>query len=340
MKRMMKQLAYIAATGSLVFMASCDKPPSVSTLMDDGASQFADGKIEEDYTPVNSGAALKSMLDDYAGSYGKPSCTQMSDDEFQKHQDKSDDTEPSEDHPANGAMLTVSDEDDLLRAFHDIYDATGTYLEFKVENGVVLDGEKLQDIYTTLQREDPIDVSGLQEWTWGCNDNVYIITFTYAVPINELIQIKKDTRLLVEQAAASIDTDNKTAYEIVYAVNEYLCDTVDYPQSKPYAPVTHTAYGALKNGVAVCEGYACAAKLLLNELSVVCDIQVGECVEGGGHAWNLVQLDGAWYQMDVTWNDGSAARTDYFLVTDDYMKKSRTWQEADYPSTPANAYAP
>jgi len=213
-------------------------------------------------------------------------------------------------------------------------------LEFKVENGVVLDGEKLQDIYTTLQREDPIDVSGVKEWTWGCQGDVYIITFTYDFPVDELIRIKKDTRQLVKDAVANIDTENKTEYEIVYAVNEYLCDTIDYPASEPYEPVTHTAYGALKNGIAVCEGYACAAKLLLNELSIVCDIQVGDCVEGGGHAWNLVQVDGEWYQMDVTWNDGSSSRTDYFLVTDDYMKKSRTWDESDYSATPSIAYTP
>lgn len=340
MKGFMKQIAYISATILLISMTACDKPPSVQTLMEEGASQFADGKKEEDYTPANSGAALKSMLDDYAGSYGKPSSTQMTDDEFKKHQSQSDSTEPSEGEAITAEVITISDEDDLLRAFHDVYDATGTYLEFKAENGVVLDGEKLQDIYTTLQREDPIDVSGVKEWTWGCQGDVYIITFTYDFPVDELIRIKKDTRQLVKDATANIDTENKTEYEIVYAVNEYLCDTVDYPASEPYEPVTHTAYGALKNGIAVCEGYACAVKLLLNEFSVVCDIQVGDCVEGGGHAWNLVQVDGEWYQMDVTWNDGSSSRTDYFLVTDDYMKKSRTWDEADYPTTPSIAYTP
>jgi hypothetical protein len=118
------------------------------------------------------------------------------------------------------------------------------------------------------------------------------------------------------------------------------CDTVYYPASEPYAPLTHTAYGALANGEAVCEGYACAAKLLLNELGILCDIQFGVCTNGGGHAWNLVELDGQWYQMDVTWNDGSADRSDYLLVTDDYMRKSRTWDESDYPACAQTAYAP
>ena len=120
-------------------------------------------------------------------------------------------------------------------------------------------------------------------------------------------------------------------YEKICAVNEYLCDNVYYPDEEPYEPVTHTAYGALKNGCAVCEGYACATKLILNSYGVECDIQVGDCLNGGGHAWNLVKLDGAWYQLDVTWDDQSNDRSDYLLVTDEYMKQSRTWKESDYP---------
>ena len=73
---------------------------------------------------------------------------------------------------------------------------------------------------------------------------------------------------------------------------------------------------------------------------IECDIQVGFCTNGGGHAWNLVELEGQWYQMDVTWNDSSAKRTDYLLVTDDYMKKSRTWDESDYPKCAPKAYTP
>lgn len=79
--------------------------------------------------------------------------------------------------------------------------------------------------------------------------------------------------------------------------------------------------------------------MMLNELNVPCDIEVGECINGGGHAWNLVQLDGEWYQMDVTWNDGGNWQ-EFFLVTDDFMRQSRTWNESQYPVSADKAYAP
>ena len=40
------------------------------------------------------------------------------------------------------------------------------------------------------------------------------------------------------------------------------------------------------------------------------------CVAGTGngepHMWNMLQLDGEWYNMDVTWDDGG--RYDYFCI--------------------------
>ncbi len=58
----------------------------------------------------------------------------------------------------------------------------------------------------------------------------------------------------------------------------------------------------------VCEGYARALKLLCQELDIPCVLAEGSAVVSangtpGGHMWNLVQVDGAWYAVDVTWND-------------------------------------
>lgn len=259
--------------------------------------------------------------------------------------DETPDTTPAPDETPDTtptpAMAEVGSWDDFLHVFHDAYNNTAEYVQFQFVNGYTLDlGTALQECYTELQREDPIDVSGVEQWSWGMQGNEYLVEIDYFYDIDAFIQMKQDTETLLDQAVASIDVSGMSDYEIVCAVNNYLCDTVYYPESEPYAPVTHTAYGAFHDGVAVCEGYACAAKLMLNEYGVLCDIQVGDCYEGGGHAWNLVQLDGQWYQMDVTWNDGGGDREAYLLVTDDYMKVSRYWDESKYPACATTAYQP
>lgn len=55
---------------------------------------------------------------------------------------------------------------------------------------------------------------------------------------------------------------------------------------------------ALLDGVAVCQGYAVAYQYLLEKLGVPCDVVVSR-----DHAWNTVELDGALYHVDTTYDD-------------------------------------
>lgn len=90
-----------------------------------------------------------------------------------------------------------------------------------------------------------------------------------------------------------------------------------------------TAYGALVNGDTVCKGYALAWKTLMDRIGIPCLIV---CKGDGTHLWNMVQLDGNWYHIDV--NSGNNAvpvlrgRCNYtdFLATDEHMlSKYQSW---------------
>lgn len=52
----------------------------------------------------------------------------------------------------------------------------------------------------------------------------------------------------------------------------------------------------------VCLGYAYAAQYLLRELDVPCTSVFGMSEEES-HAWNLIQMDGEYYYMDITWGE-------------------------------------
>ena len=334
--------------------------------MDSGASQFASGKTEEDYSIRTAGQILDDLINNFSGSYKIPTGSQMPGSDYDRARKQlggdspspapsadpsapSPSADPSDPSAASSAAPTpsptpsipqVGSWDDLMRVCHTALADTETYLTFDVVNGFTFDASTdVQTIYRELQREDPIYVSGLGSWSWGNSGNNYILEFHYDFPVDELIAMKEATPGLVDAAVNSIDAAGLSDYEIVLAVNNYLCDAAYYPAEEPYAPVTHTAYGAFHEGVSVCEGYACAAKLMLNEFGILCDIEIGVCTNGGGHAWNLVQLDGQWYQLDVTWND-CVSSLDYFLVTDDYMLQSRTWDFANYPASASEPYKP
>lgn len=62
----------------------------------------------------------------------------------------------------------------------------------------------------------------------------------------------------------------------------------------------YTAYGALVEGDAVCQGYALAYKLLLDRCGVDCKVVSSDRMN---HVWNLVEIDRNWYHVDATWDD-------------------------------------
>lgn len=63
---------------------------------------------------------------------------------------------------------------------------------------------------------------------------------------------------------------------------------------------SYTAYGALVNGVAVCEGYAKAYKYLLAQVDIHAFLCTSLEID---HMWNIVEIDGKYYHVDVTWDD-------------------------------------
>lgn len=62
----------------------------------------------------------------------------------------------------------------------------------------------------------------------------------------------------------------------------------------------YTAYGALGQQSAVCQGYAMAYMYLLDRVGIESDYCSSDALN---HAWNIVYIDGKSYHVDVTWDD-------------------------------------
>ena len=106
-----------------------------------------------------------------------------------------------------------------------------------------------------------------------------------------------------------------------------LCDRSDYEKSLilyrrlaeensyDFGEYHQTAYGALIEDKSVCAGYGRAYQALLQAVGIPCLYVTGLANNGyetGGHAWNIVKLDGYWYYCDPTWDD----RDDLFFGMD------------------------
>lgn len=105
-------------------------------------------------------------------------------------------------------------------------------------------------------------------------------------------------------------------------------------------------YGALFEGKANCLGYAKAYAALCHEAGII-SIPVYGTVPTGGHAWNMVKLDGKWYHVDTTWMDkGSTVDEAYFLADDAQIRgthKVHTYGDCVFVPVPvanSTAYNP
>lgn len=66
--------------------------------------------------------------------------------------------------------------------------------------------------------------------------------------------------------------------------------------------ISHTMYGVLGLGVAVCQGYAIAYGYLLDKIG----IENSYCSSTRlNHAWNIVYLENKAYHVDITWDDAA-----------------------------------
>ncbi|MGN1320080.1 MAG: transglutaminase domain-containing protein, partial [Acutalibacteraceae bacterium] len=110
--------------------------------------------------------------------------------------------------------------------------------------------------------------------------------------------------------------------------HNWLCENVSY--SNDGTDDVYTVYGALINGVAVCEGYARAMQLLCDRVGIPCTVIYG-FLNGIGHMWNIIDPGDGWYHLDVTCNDDEEfgyVRYAYFNFSDELISLDHTLFDA------------
>lgn len=109
-------------------------------------------------------------------------------------------------------------------------------------------------------------------------------------------------------------------YEKLLAIHDAVVLSSSFSKDGDYAS---TAYGALAEGSAMCEGYAFAFSYLCTAAGIENYVVSGADKYGEAHLWNKAECDGKWYNIDCTWDDPilknenpDYLRHDYFMVSD------------------------
>ncbi|MEE1250450.1 MAG: InlB B-repeat-containing protein [Lachnospiraceae bacterium] len=102
--------------------------------------------------------------------------------------------------------------------------------------------------------------------------------------------------------------DKGSEYERAKEAHDLVCKNVRYVSGT----YDQSAYSAVIEGKTVCAGYTKMYGILCNGVGIE---SVG--VTSSDHAWNKVNVDNGWYNVDTTWDDQSSIIYDYFLVSDE-----------------------
>lgn len=162
-------------------------------------------------------------------------------------------------------------------------------------------------------------------YTWKGSVSIrgssYLMSINFIVTYYNSLEQEAELDQKVAQIVDELELKSTSLsdYQKVWRIYNYLTTNIryDYENLNDAAyKLKFTTYAALVNNTSVCQGYASAFYRLALEAGV--DARVITGVGGGPHAWDIVELDGLYYNVDSTWDENVAYTDwDYFLLCDD-----------------------
>ena len=148
-----------------------------------------------------------------------------------------------------------------------------------------------------------------------------VLTVTYEFEYNETAKETLQVDETIKKLFEKWELNNKTDYEKIKKIHDYIIQNASYDTDTE----NYSAYDNLINKRSTCQGYMSIAYKMFTEAGIPCRIITGTGNKDS-HGWNIVQLDGKWYNVDCTWedpltSDGKSISTyDYFLKSDKDFK--------------------
>jgi len=179
--------------------------------------------------------------------------------------------------------------------------------------------------------------------SYAIDDRGLTILISYLYSGAELERMQKELNSRIKSLVdATVVLGLSSEYQKAVYLHDAIAEMCEYDKSLNGKNI-HNAYGALVSQLAVCDGYAHAYQLVLEELGIECHYVTGEArgPHGAeGHAWNIVKLDGVYTTIDLTWNDIDSYMFEefiapskditshiYFGISEDEMKQTHRIDE-------------
>jgi len=185
----------------------------------------------------------------------------------------------------------------------------------------------LQTFFDLALEETNVSTQGdYLRWVWSSMDaaasgfetsGIYKFAITYNLSYYTSKEQEDQLTQQINALLASFGfTNEHSDYYKINTIYNYITENVVYDyahlESEDYF-LHYTAYAALINKTAVCQGYSVLFYRLVKECGIDARVISGKSAQTNeNHGWNIVKIDDYYYYVDSTWDAGQTIYS-YFL---------------------------
>ncbi len=187
--------------------------------------------------------------------------------------------------------------------------------------------EVTENVQTETERERVTEIIKQVE-----NEKYTSLRVPYSDDTETIVLKKKRLEMALSKADMLVgECDDE--YSKALVLHDYVCEISKKSSAAQYCS---RSYGVLVECAGDSKGYALAYKLLLNRYGIISYIADGKS-SGTTSSWNVVLLDGKFYNADAYADDGGErAGHAYFALCDDDLSKTHSVDDDSLPSCTEN----
>ncbi len=185
--------------------------------------------------------------------------------------------------------------------------------------------EDLKDVFTAVLYDNPDMFWVDYEYDYMVYSDSVAFSPKYRLTEYEVKTMQDSVNDKIDEIITEVNKLDSD-YEKELYIHDYIIENTEYDIST-LEKMGDTVYSVLVSGKSICEGYARTVQILLDKLGIENYLVTGDTESDGEilpHMWNVVNIDGDNYHLDVTWddlNDEFDTVYFYFNVTDEYISR-------------------
>ena len=191
----------------------------------------------------------------------------------------------------------------------------------------------LENTLNLILNSDSYINYSINSWRWsyeGYENNINI-----TIEVDHLLTKSQEDKVdkKIDDVLSNIIKPEMTSHEKIKEIHDFIVLNTEYDTS--YRNYSH--YNALFDNKSVCNGYALLAYKMFKKAGLDAGFVEGRA-GGENHIWNVINISGYKYHLDITWNDPVPTLDypiyDYYMLTDKQISKDHQYIDLQTSTTP------